>query len=216
LQAGLAALDAERGRIVSELTGAGAARKTLLMKMNGDSEIEAHDRRVSSLERDAERLDILEAELTSRLAALAQAERAVAWDRFLQQYSEALETFIQSVTVTANCRQALTHLRETATSMGCESLLPLLAIPRPQIPVDPQGIAQFAAGARADIAQARLPSPAPALVPIRFVRATSIWRTGEVAGFDAATARELIASGAAKPHSVPVETSPEPPKEPTP
>src|SRR5208337_4283936 len=150
--------------------------------------------------------DLAEAEITSKLADLAHAERETHWQAFLQRYAGALQTYIESVKVAANCRAALVALREEAIGAGAEGLLHRLPVPTPRPPLDLEAIRDWAGAARADLAAAHLPPRAEILVPVRFVQRYSIWNSGEVAGFSAAEAKQLIGWGVAKPASVPVET----------
>ncbi|HUC16342.1 MAG TPA: hypothetical protein VMA37_01480 [Acetobacteraceae bacterium] len=198
-EAALARLDAIRATAAADIERLTKERRRLLLddSASGVRRIRDIDAKVEVLSLDIERGDEIETALVNRCRHLASNTKAHEAAQVVGLYRQGIAQFCAVMRHAVEVRERLVQIRALAARAGLEAQLAQLELPHANFPLLPEAIGNFERGATETLAHLHGSGPRVELFPIRFHAATGLYRVGETAGFDAATAWRLIDAGLA-------------------
>lgn len=188
-----------RDTIRSEIHDITARRRPLLLDgtPHARKQMAELDKLRESLALDLERLDAAEEALVDRCRKLDAAHRRHQINDFLSEYEELVRTWGSVMLAAVQARGAIAEFRSRMAAAGFESLFGQFPIPHPTFPHHAGQIEIFCSQS---IGQARQMTVRPRnadCYPITFTESFPPYRSGETAGFAAATAWKLVEAGVA-------------------
>jgi hypothetical protein len=193
ISAALADLEGEKAAALAAINDLGAQRDALLFDIEADEKLADLDNQVERHQRQIERLDALRPLLHAQLLNRENAHRQEHFNAIVRRYQQEVSEYCDLMRRALAVRRTISALRGAAQMGGFRQADLLFEIPYLQT-ADPDRF-EYAVASNFEWTKQTVP---PALISIRFKERCGIYMTGDIAGFDAETARAYLNFGAAE------------------